>query len=257
MIDPPVAGAKIVSIVPANAGLGLATHQAAVILLDPETGVLQAVIEARYLTEARTAAVSALSVRELARKDAGILAILGSGAQARSHLAVLPSVRTFHQIRVWSPAGAHLERFVREAGSAVVAARSAEDAVRDAGVIVLATSSGTPVIDRDWVSDGAHVISVGAPRPHQREIDPRLLQAARIFVDSKSAALSESGDIISALRDGLIEESAIAGELGHLLAGSVTGRQHGSEITLFKSLGLAVEDLTAARLVLTAYQQRK
>lgn len=237
-------GAKLVSVVPRNASKGLHTHLASISLFDPDTGELMAVMDGRWITEIRTAAVSAVSVRHVARGDAAVLAILGSGVQARSHVQAMSQVRRFRTIRAWSPTAEHLQRFAAE--YSVEASRSAAEAVRGADVIVLATSSVTPAIESAWVSPGAHVIAIGACRPSQREIDPALVGRARLMVDSKEAALKESGDVIPFGPD------HVKAELGDIVAGRAQGRTSPDEITLFKSLGLAIEDVAAAGLVYRA-----
>lgn len=237
-------GAKLVSVVPSNASKGLHTHLASISLLDPHTGELMAVMDGRWITEIRTAAVSAVSVRHVARADSAVLAILGSGVQARSHVQAISQVRPFRKIRAWSPTAEHLRRFAAECS--IEASRSAEEAVRGADVIVLATSSAAPTIDSAWVSPGAHVVAIGACRPSQREIDPALVGRARVLVDSKEAALQESGDIIPFGAD------HVKAELGDIVAGRAAGRTSPDEITLFKSLGLAIEDVAAAGLVYRA-----
>ena len=240
-------GAKLVSVIPENAARGLPTHLAAISLFDPETGELTAVMDGRYITELRTAAASAISARLLARDDAGVLAILGSGVQARSHLEAFRLVRRFRAVRVWSPTPEHLRAFAAQCG--VDAAPSAAEAVRGADVVLLATNMVTPAIENGWVGDGAHVIAIGACRPSQREIDPVLVARARLFVDSRAAALQESGDIVQTIREGRIAPDHIAAELGDVIAGRVRGRTAPGEVTLFKSLGLAIEDVAAAALV--------
>jgi ornithine cyclodeaminase len=198
--------------------------------------------------------VSAVSVRHLAKQDAGILAILGTGVQAQSHVEALPHVRSLREIRVWSPNASSRDRFVHQMKDhATVPLRtttSAEEAVRGADVIVLVTSSPTPVIDDSWVSDGAHVISVGACRPDQREISPELVTRARLFVDSKAAALVESGDVVQGIAEGRFDKDHVRGELGEVVLGRVAGRTSAADITVFKSLGMAVEDVVAADLAL-------
>jgi alanine dehydrogenase len=243
-----ILGAKLVTVVPSNAARGLHTHLAVISLFDPETGELLAVMDGRYITEIRTAAASAVSVRHLARKDAAVLAILGTGVQARSHRDLLPRVQGFREIRVWSPTREHVERFATEAGGLVRPAASAAEAVRGADIVVLATSSVTPAIDAGWVRAGAHVIAIGACRPSQRELDPVLMARARLIVDSRAAALVESGDIVQSIREGRFGPEHIAGELGGVVAGLKPGRTSEDQVTLFKSLGLAVEDVTAAGL---------
>lgn len=241
-----ILGAKLVSVIPGNAARGLPTHLAAISLFDPETGELLAVMDGRWITELRTAAVSALSTRHLARADAGVLAILGSGVQARSHLRALSLVRQFQEVRVWSPTADHVRLFVEEMGQPVRAAASAEAAVRGADVVVLATSSDRPVIEDAWVGAGAHVISIGACRPSQRELDPALIARARLVVDSRDAAWQESGDVVQGIREGRFPREHVRVELGDILAGREPGRTSEDEVTVFKSLGVAIEDVAAA-----------
>jgi alanine dehydrogenase len=250
-----ILGAKLVSVVPANFDKGLPTHLAAISLFDTVTGELTAVMDGRYITEVRTAAASAVSVRHLARADASVLAILGSGVQARSHLEALPLVRAFTEIRAWSPTPGHLQRFVADARIPVRAARTAEEAVSGADVVVLATNSVTPAIDNRWVGPGAHVIAIGACRPTQQEVDPALVARARLVVDSRAAALQESGDIVQPIRQGLFTADHVCAELGEIVSGRRPGRSDAAEVTLFKSLGQAIEDLVAADLAWRRAQQ--
>jgi ornithine cyclodeaminase/alanine dehydrogenase-like protein (mu-crystallin family) len=239
-------GTKLVTVLPANTAKGLPSHQAAIALFDPATGTLVAITDGRYITEARTAAVSAVSVRHMARRDAAVLAIIGSGVQAHSHLEALPLVRDFREVRAWSPNAARLQQFA--AAHNVKVSESAERAVRDADVIVLATSSITPVIEDAWVAPGAHVIAVGACRPTHRETDPRLVARSLVVVDSRAAAMREAGDILLAIEDGLIGPDHVHAELGEVAGGTKPGRQHDAQVTLFKSLGLAIEDVVSAGL---------
>jgi len=247
-------GAKIVTVFSGNPAKHLPSHLATIFLLDPETGALQAIMDGRYITEARTAAVSAVSARFLARAEASTLAIIGSGVQARSHLEALAEVRVLRDVRVWSPQASSRERFVADMSGQVAAPlramATAEGAVRGADVVVLATSSKTPVIDNAWVGDGTHVISVGACLPSQREMAPALVARARLFVDSRAAALVESGDVVLGIRDGLFGADHLKGELGEVVLGRVEGRKREDDVTVFKSLGMAVEDVVAADLVL-------
>jgi ornithine cyclodeaminase len=252
--EPPAVGAKLVTVYHRNHERGLPSHLASVLLLDPSTGALIAVMDGRYITEARTAAVSAVSVKLLASPDARVLAIIGSGVQARSHLEAIRHVRPLTDVRVWSPSRAHREAFAAEAsrstGLAVRAMPSPADAIRGADVIVLATASKTPVIDDGDVADGAHIAAVGACRPTEREMPTSLVARSRVFVDSRAGALEEAGELLLPIAEGAISESHIAGELGELAAGSLPGRASASDVTIFKSLGMAVEDVVAARLVL-------
>lgn len=248
-----VLGAKLVSVFGVNAALDLPTHLATILLFSPNTGALVAVLDGRVITEMRTAAVSAVSARELARDEAQTLAIIGSGAQARSHLEAMERVFELNEIRVWSPTPDHQLAFITEMESItetkLVGCNSAEQAVHHADVIVLATSSSEPVVQNEWVASGAHVISVGACRPDQREMDPALIRRGRLFVDSRAAALVESGDVVMGIQQGQFAATHLVGELGEVLAGKIEGRRSPHDITIFKSLGLAVEDLAAADLV--------
>jgi len=229
-------GAKLVSYFPRNRGMH--SHFATIQLFKPETGEPLASMDGTLVTEMRTAAVSAVATDALARKDASVLAILGAGVQARSHLAALRQVRTFREVRVWSPSSA--AAFARANG--VVASPNAESCVKGADVIVVATTSATPVLHGAWVSDGAYVNSVGAALPDWRELDDEFVQRAKVFVDSRPGALAESGDVIAAGR--------VDAEIGEVLLGKHPGRMSPGEVTWFKSLGMAVEDVVAAALVL-------
>jgi len=246
-------GAKIVTVFGENHKRNLPSHLATIFLLDPETGGLLAIMDGRYITEARTAAVSALSTRFLSNAGASTLAIIGSGVQARSHLEAYQLVRQLKQVRIWSPKQRSREQFVEDMGGHVsmpiVACDTAEAAVRGADLIVLVTSSPTPVIEDSWVSKGAHVVCVGACRPNQQEMPPALVARSRLYVDSKAAAVLEAGDIVMNIAAKLFDESHIRGELGELVLGRVAGRASSDEITVFKSLGMAVEDVVAADLV--------
>jgi len=228
-------GAKLVTFYPENEGIH--THHAMILLFQPETGEPLVTMDGRLITEMRTAAVSAVATDSLARADASVLAILGSGVQARSHLEALRIVRKFREVRVWSPR--HSKEFCQRHG--LSAAGSAEEAVRGADVIVVATAATAPVLMGKWLSPGAHVNAVGATRPAWRELDDDLLRKARIYVESCEAAMKESGDIIAA--------GQVFAEIGEVIAGSKNGRESDQEITLFKSVGVAAEDIAAADLV--------
>jgi len=228
-------GAKLVTFYPSNEGVP--THHALVLLFRPETGEPLVTMDGRLITEMRTAAVSAVATKLLARPEASVLAILGSGVQARSHLEALRLVRAFREIRVWSPRNARA--FARQLG--VHAADSAAEAVRGADVVVVATTSRVPVLFGQWLSPGTHINAVGAPRPTWRELDDEILRTARIYVESREAATRESGDIIAAGR--------VDAEIGEVVTGAMRGRESAGELTLFKSVGVAVEDVVTADLV--------
>jgi len=247
--QPAAMGAKLVTVFHGNESLGLPTHLATIVLLDPETGALLAILDGRFITEARTGAVSAVAARYLAREQARVLAIIGSGVQAGSHLEALSLVRKFDEIRCWSRSEVKREQFVSgQPRYPIRAVSSAAEAVRGADVVVLVTSSSTPVIEDAWVKPGGCVISVGACLPAQREMDPALVARARLVVDSRAGALKESGDIVQGIREGRFGEDHIAAELGAVIANPKLGRTSESEVTIFKSLGLAVEDVVTAEL---------
>jgi alanine dehydrogenase len=249
MESPAAMGAKLVTVYHDNARKGLPSHLATIILLDPATGALLATMDGRFITEARTAAVSAVATRYLALPDAHKLAIIGSGVQARSHLEALSLVRKLSDIRCLSPTVAHARKFVGDSrGVPLRHVESAQAAVEGADIIVLVTASPTPVISDAWVKPGACVISVGACRPNQREMDPALVARARVIVDSRAAALQESGDIVMGIQEGRFGKDHIAAELGEVAANPSLGRTANDEIIVFKSLGMAVEDVAAADL---------
>jgi ornithine cyclodeaminase/alanine dehydrogenase-like protein (mu-crystallin family) len=238
-LTPEGLGLKAVTFYPSNAERGIPTHMATIFLVDPRTGTPLAIMDGRLITEMRTAAVSAAATKLLAAPDARILGILGSGVQARSHLEALRLVRQFEEVRVWSPTKEHAKQFAEEIGGTAV---SAEEAVRGADVVVTVTNSKTPVLKGSWLKPGCHVNAIGACRPDWRELDDEAM-ANIVFVDSREAALKESGDLI-------LSGAKIYAELGEALAGKVPS--HAGEITIFKSLGMAVEDITAAILVYRA-----
>ncbi len=229
-------GIKIVTFYATNTERGLPTHMATIFLVDPETGAPLAVMDGRLITEMRTATVSAAATKLLASPNAKILTILGSGVQARSHVEALRFVRSFGEIRVWSPTKANAECFAKEIGAR---AMPAEAAVRGADVVVTATNSKTSVLEGSWLKPGCHVNAVGACRPDWRELDDEAMRNV-VFVDSREAALKESGDVI-------LSSAQIYSELGQALAGKAPSRAN--ETTIFKSLGMAVEDIAAALLV--------
>jgi ornithine cyclodeaminase/alanine dehydrogenase-like protein (mu-crystallin family) len=253
-------GTKLVTVFGSNASVGLPSHLATIVLLDSSTGQLRAFMDGRYITEARTAAVSAVSSRLLARRGASKLAIIGSGVQARSHLEAMTHVHRLNEIRVWSPNADHLRAFIDDMqpamSTAIRAASSADEAVKDAEVVVLVSAAREPVVRSEWIADGTHLCAVGACRPDQREMDSALVSRARLFVDSRTAAVVEAGDIVIPIREGTIRPAHIAGELGELVAGRIVGRESKAQVTLFKSLGMAVEDVAAAHLAFNRATER-
>ena len=236
-LTPEGLGQKIVTFYPPNAQQGIATHMALIVLNDKETGAPLAVMDGRLITEMRTAAVSAAATKLLAQENSKVLAILGSGVQARSHFEALRLVRRFEDIRVWSRTKSHGERFAKEIGAR---STSAEDAVRGADVIVTVTSSKTPVLNGEWLKPGCHVNAIGACRPDWRELDDEAMRNSIVLVDSREAAMKESGDVI-------LSGAKIHAELGEAFAGKIDIDRR--KTTIFKSLGMAVEDIAAALLV--------
>jgi ornithine cyclodeaminase/alanine dehydrogenase-like protein (mu-crystallin family) len=250
--NPAVFALKAVCIMPGNPARGLDAHQGIVTLFDGETGIPTAILDAAAITEVRTAAVTAVATSVLARQDARTLAILGAGPQARAHLRALAHLRDFQQVRVYAPTVAHAHAVAEHARSArdglsVAVAPSAEEALRDADVVVTATSSREPVLRLDWLKPGAHLNAVGASTPQAREIDTATVAASALYCDSRESLRNEAGEFRLAVSEGLIAgEEHVRAELGEVLAGTAQGRRDDSELTMFRSLGLAVEDLAAA-----------
>jgi ornithine cyclodeaminase/alanine dehydrogenase-like protein (mu-crystallin family) len=247
----PAAGAmgiKVISVFP-NEGTELESHQGAVLLFEAERGRLLAIVDASEVTAIRTAAVSGLATRLLAREDADDLAILGSGTQARTHLEAMRVARDIRRVRVWSRNHEHAEIFAedesRRHGISVEVSATARDAVEGAGVICTTTSATEPVLRGRWLSPGAHVNAVGFSGPTGRELDTEAVLGARLFADSRESILNEAGDFLIPRSEGVVGDQHVAGELGEVLLGKVEGRTSPEEITVFESLGLAVEDLAA------------
>jgi ornithine cyclodeaminase/alanine dehydrogenase-like protein (mu-crystallin family) len=246
---------KAVCIMPGNPGRGLDAHQGLVTLFDGESGVPTAILDASAVTAVRTAAVTAVATGALARDDARTLAVLGAGTQARAHLRALAGVREFEQVRVYAPTRAHAQAVVQElAGQAgaprgeLSVAASAEEAVRGADVVVTVTSAREPVLRRAWLKPGAHISAVGASTPQARELDTDTVAASALFCDSRESLRHEAGEFRLAVAEGKIAgEEHVRAELGEVLAGTAAGRRDAAELTLFRSLGLAIEDLAAAQ----------
>lgn len=229
----PMYGLKEVCVFPGNPARGLDSHLGAVLLHDGETGELLAAMNASAITAIRTAAVSAVATKLLAREDSAVLAVIGTGVQGQMHAAAIPLVRPIREIRMYSRSGG--------------TAASAEATVRGADIVVTATSSKEPVLRREWLSPGVHINAVGSSIATARELDGETVAAASLFVDRRESTVNESGDYLFALREGAIDgPEHIRGELGELLTGRAEGRRTRDEITLFKSLGLAIEDLASA-----------
>jgi ornithine cyclodeaminase len=249
-LDPPTSlGLKVVSIFPGNHGTGFDSHQGVVMLFDTRHGSPQAIIDASSITAIRTAAVSGVATRALARDDAGDLAILGSGVQAATHLAAMRAVRKIRRVRVWSRSAANAQRFAETSSIAVEVMPTVRAAVDGADLICTTTATREPILEGAWLAPGAHINAVGACFAATRELDTAAVARSRLVVDRRESTLAESGDFLLARADGAITDDHILGELGDLLLGRFTGRRSGDEVTLFKSLGIAVEDLAAAHHV--------
>jgi ornithine cyclodeaminase len=246
----PAFGLKAICVFHGNAARGLDSHQGAVLLFSAETGELLSVVNASAVTAVRTAAVSGVATRALAREDAGDLAVVGAGVQARTHVEAMSQVRRIRRCRVASRRLESARRLADELQGSykfpVEAVGTVEEALRGADLIVTATNAAEAVVRREWVAAGAHINAVGACTPNARELDAETVAASSLFVDSVESTLNEAGDYLRAAQDGVVAPGHIRAELGEVLKGSKPGRTSLDEITLFKSLGLAVEDLAAA-----------
>ncbi|HEX3629248.1 MAG TPA: ornithine cyclodeaminase family protein [Candidatus Dormibacteraeota bacterium] len=252
-------GTKAVSVFPGNAKRGIDTHQGAVLLFEADTGRLSALMDGATITAIRTAAVSAVATDVLARKEAGELAILGAGVQGRTHLEAIAAVRPIRRVRIWSRSADRARALVEQDrgryGFPLEAAVSPEDAVRGADIVATVTASPEPVLKRAWLKKGAHINAVGSSVPTARELDTETIAAARLFVDRRESALNEAGDVLIPMREGAIKAEHIVAELGEVIIGTDPGRRSADELTVFKSLGLAVEDVASAAFI--AEQARK
>jgi ornithine cyclodeaminase/alanine dehydrogenase-like protein (mu-crystallin family) len=257
----PAYGLKAVAVFPGNVSFGKDAHQGSVMLFDGRTGELRALLNASAVTALRTAAVSGVATRLLARKEAHDLAIIGAGVQARTHLRAIAHVRPLSRVRVASRSPARAEAFAAEMRPQfrfpIEAAESVADAVSGADVVVTVTNSPEPVLRREWIAEGAHLNVVGASIPTSREVDTPTMAASRLFVDRRESTLNEAGEYLMAAREGVLGPDHIQAELGEVLTGKHPGRTSDTEITLFKSLGLAIEDLAAAQHVYDRARERQ
>ncbi|MHB8869394.1 MAG: ornithine cyclodeaminase family protein [Thermoleophilia bacterium] len=254
----PAYGIKVISVFPGNRDLGIDSHQGAVLLMSPDTGENLALVNASALTGIRTAAVSALATRLLAREEAGDLALVGAGVQAVYHLDAMAAVRRLRRVRVASRTGESARRFAEQHGGrfpfAIEAVESAEEAVRGADLVVVATTATSPVVRGAWLAAGAHVNVIGGPGAH--EVDDDAMARSALFLDDRTAAEHESGEYRSAVASGAIGSEHVRGAIGEVLAGLRPGRTSAEEVTLFKSLGIAVEDVAAAAYVYARAKER-
>ena len=243
-------GVKTVSVFPGNAGTEYDSHQGTVMLFDAGNGRLKAVLDATEITATRTAAASAVATDHLARPDASVLAILGSGVQGATHVRAIPLVREISEIRVWSRNPDHARRLVDEIGDTdTQVASSVAEAVAGADVICTTTASPVPILTEGMLEPGMHINAVGSSVPFARELDSEAMARSRIFVDRRESTINESGDFLMARADGAVDEDDLIAELGEVIVGSHPGRESQSDITTFVSLGLGVEDIATADLV--------
>lgn len=253
-------GLKAVGVFAGNPAIGLDSHQGAVLLFSGTTGEPMAVMSGSAITAIRTAAVSGVATALLAREDAAELAIVGAGVQARTHLDAMSHVRKIRRARVASLTFEHTKRFAAESSPhvdfPVEAVATVEEAVRGADIVVTVTSSAQPVLRREWIADGAHLNVVGSSFPGAREVDTATMAASRLFVDWRESTLHEAGDYLIAVAEGAIGPDHIRAELGEILTGQAKGRTSPREITLFKSLGIATEDLASAEYLYRVANER-
>ncbi|MGV3708620.1 MAG: ornithine cyclodeaminase family protein [Gemmatimonas sp.] len=244
-------GAKLITVFPGNDATPFDSHIGVVLLFDAEHGALQAIADASSITAIRTAAVSGLATRLLAREDASELAILGAGVLAMTHLDAVLAVRAIRRVRVWSRSGTRAVEFAERARKKfnveIVVSDSVQSAVSNAHVVCTVTSSRTPVLEGEWISPGTHINAVGASISTARELDSAAVKMARLFVDKRESTLAESGDFLIPKSEGAFGDEHILGDLGDLMLGRTQGRADASQVTLFKSLGLAVEDVASLR----------
>ncbi len=246
-------GVKVISVIPANHGTDLDTHQGAVLLFEAERGRLLAVVDATSITEIRTAAASAVATRALAREDASDLAILGTGVQARAHLEAMRVARAVRSVRVWDRSTDRAQAFARREsdrhGIEVRSVAIAREAIQDADLVCTTTAATEPILEGAWLEPGAHVNAVGACFPTARELDTEAVLRSRFYVDTREGALEEAGDFLIPKAAGEVGDDHIVGEIGGVLTGQVPGRRTEDEITVFESLGIGIYDLAAAHRV--------
>jgi ornithine cyclodeaminase/alanine dehydrogenase-like protein (mu-crystallin family) len=253
LVENSLMGVKVIAIFPGNHGTEFDSHQGTVMIFDTDHGRPLAILDASEITALRTAAVSGVATRQLARPDASRLAMLGSGVQAGTHLEAMLLVREIRQVTVWSRRPDHAAEFARRQSEQhnieIQVAGTAREAVEDADIICTTTASPDPILLGEWLHPGMHINAIGSSVPSMRELDTEAVVRSRMIVDRQESVRAEGGEFICALEEGAIGEDHIAAELGEVLLGEIAGRETDEQITLFKSLGLAVEDLAAAELV--------
>jgi alanine dehydrogenase len=246
-------GMKIVTYFQENPKRNLAAILATIMLFSVETGKMIAVMDGSYITAIRTACASAMATKALANAETPVLGILGAGVQARAHIQALTHVRKIQRIKIYSPSGTSATRIKQDLEPivkiAIDVAGSAEDAVRDVDLLVTSSTAKEPIVKNDWLKAGAHINAVGSHRPDYREIDAATVARAKIVVDSRAAIMAECGDILLAIKEKAIDENHVYGEIGEILAGVKAGRSSAGEVTLYKSVGIAIQDVATANLV--------
>ncbi len=249
------ASLKIINIFPHNIDNGIPSSPAQVLLIDGKTGIVTAVLDGTYVTQLRTGAASGAAFDVLARKDARIGALIGTGGQAATQLEAMMAARDLEEVRVYDlnyertqEFAARMQEELKDYGTKIVAVRSSDEAVEGADLLITVTPSSKPVFDGTKVKAGATVSCVGAYQHHMQEMDPRILtRASKIYFDSEEAVLSESGDILIPLEEGVITKDDFTGDLGDVIRGKITGREHDDEIIVFETVGVATQDLVAAK----------
>ena len=246
-------GMKVVTYFEENPKSGLPSILATISLYSPETGRLTALMDGSYVTAIRTACASAMATKALANSETPIMGILGAGVQARAHIRALSQFRQFREIRVYSPSGTSArklkEELEPECGSKIEAVGSPENAVRDADLVVTVSTAKEPVLRAEWLKSGCHINAVGSHRPEMRELEAEVLKRATVVVDSRDAIMAECGDVLLAIKEGTITEDQVQREIGAVLAGQKPGRTSPDELTVYKSVGIAIQDVATARLV--------
>lgn len=257
---PETLGVKLISVYPDNFGTGVESHQGVIVLFQPGTGTPVALMDAGEVTAIRTAAASGVATRALARDEASTLALLGYGVQARTHLDAMRAVRNITRVRVWGRSAERADAFAqaesKRTGLPIEAAATAEAAVAGADIVCTLTASATPILEGRWLEEGMHINAVGAATPTTRELDTEAVVRSRLYVDLKESAINQAGEFVIAKSEGRLQESHIVGEVGEVLAGLAPGREDAGQITLFKSLGIVVEDLVSALHVYDAAKAR-
>ncbi|MGQ9679247.1 MAG: ornithine cyclodeaminase family protein [Candidatus Bathyarchaeia archaeon] len=251
---------KIISIYPRNPEKGYPTTAAWIVINDPETGMIEALMDATYLTALRTGAVTGVASRYLAPKDSKVASVIGCGVQGRTQAKAMAEVFNLEQIRIFDVSRERMKRFAEEIedelGADIHISESCEEAITNSDIIATATTSKTPVVRRSWLGKDAHINAIGSFYPDHRELDSEIIEDAKVVVDSREAVLAEAGDLLIPIREGRITIDHIYAELGEILLGKKQGRTENDGLTVFKSVGLAIQDSSVAKLVIEKMRRR-